>query len=104
VSHAEKTRIVAEWSQSLSWTTLSESGLGASSHFPVFLIVSLIETYRKSREMVIRDLGRRSSWENHGSLMILHGLEFFELFDGQQDRNDFNKPDCRGPAVGTVIK
>jgi hypothetical protein len=83
---------------------IAQGGSGASSHFSDFLIVSLIERYRKSREMVIRDLGRRSSWENHGSLMILHGLEFFELFDGRRDRSDFNKPDCGAPGLGMVIK
>jgi hypothetical protein len=79
MSHTEETSIAAEWNQYLSWTILSESGLGTSSHFPDFLIVSRIEIYRKSREMVIRDLGRRSSWENHESLMILDCLEIFEL-------------------------
>jgi hypothetical protein len=55
VSHTEETNIAAGWSQKLSWTTLSESRLGASWHFPDFFIVSLIKIYRKSREMVIRD-------------------------------------------------
>jgi hypothetical protein len=71
MSHTEETRIAAEWSQYFSWIRLLESELGASSHLPDFLIISLIKIYRKSRGMVILDLDGKSSWQNHKSVVIL---------------------------------
>jgi hypothetical protein len=44
--------------------TLPESRLGAWWHLPDFLIVPLIDKYRKSGDLVILDLGRRSSSED----------------------------------------
>jgi hypothetical protein len=70
------------WIERVRWVvTNNGSSLGETLHgktlFPVtssrhgdYPDVSNTR-YRKSREIVILDLGRRSSRENHGSVMVL---------------------------------